>query len=120
MQENVVLLPPPALQEYVAADDTPLRVHGIVNLQVMIANRPYDIGFLVADVTSNLLGYDTLFENDLVLFHRPLRLYPAHLCPTPSNLLHSRAASSEDTFLFVSLRRTLSSQPLVLRVSEIC
>ena len=45
---------------FVAVNDTPIRIKGLMHLNVMIHHRQCPFTFVVADVANNILGYDFL------------------------------------------------------------
>ena len=61
------------LRYYMANNDS-FSVLGTIRFSVVIEDKEYKKRFLVANVVTNLLGFDFLRKYNMVLLHNPLRL----------------------------------------------
>ena len=71
-------------EEFSAANGIALKLHGSITLQIEICEDVLSHTFLVADVGTNLMGFDFLSEHKLVLLHDPVRL--EKYVPQPSRV----------------------------------
>ena len=74
VQENLQLLELEEDREYVTANGDAIIARGKVFLTIVLHNDAYAAEFIVADVSTNIIGYDVLEQHDLLLFHHPPRL----------------------------------------------
>ena len=89
------------------ANGEPLQTLGVVSLQLFVGYSCYKQDFVVANMSTNLIGFDFLEENRLVLLYDPVRLIPQDSLIAPRvTTFHASSCSmscyvDEDPFLAV-------------------
>ena len=62
-------------RQFVTANGETIDVIGEVTFAVILRDTQYPVTFIVADITTNIIGYNLLRQHDLVLLHNPTRLF---------------------------------------------